>query len=229
MAIVRESNVSFQRWNDFQGVVNQMISNGIYHRLARIHTNMQHRMHGGWHGNVGVQRFLPWHRAYLIAFERELRKIDDTLSLPYWDWENDGGQLVGFVNFLAISSGRNTGQPLGPANRPWFFNTKQAQDLENSNASYLSFSDDLEIWPHNVGHIWIGGDMATMSSPNDIAFWLHHAAIDRLWARWQTNNPGKRAVLSEVDEKLDPWGHEFTVDNIDDISGLGGTDSYSYT
>ncbi|MCY3823202.1 MAG: tyrosinase family protein [Nitrospinae bacterium] len=228
MPIVRESNVSFERWNDFRNAVNDMINNGTYGELAKIHANMQHRMHGRWHGNVGVQRFLPWHRAYLIAFERELRKIDDTLSLPYWDWENDEGRLDGFVNFLAIASRRNTGQPLGPGNRRWFFNSQQAQDLENSNISYLSFSQDLEVWPHNVGHSWVGGDMATMSSPNDIAFWLHHAAIDRLWARWQTNNPGKRAVLSEVDEKLDPWDNEFTVDNIDDISNLG-PDSYSYT
>jgi len=44
---------------------------------------------------VGFRRFLGWHRAFLIAFERELRNVNATLSLPYWDWDNDKGQLVG--------------------------------------------------------------------------------------------------------------------------------------
>ncbi|WP_420903229.1 tyrosinase family protein [Streptomyces clavuligerus] len=30
--------------------------------------------------------FLPWHRKYLIDFERELKKIDASVSIPYWDW-----------------------------------------------------------------------------------------------------------------------------------------------
>jgi len=32
--------------------------------------------------------FLPWHRAYLLAFERVLRAAagDPGLTLPYWDW-----------------------------------------------------------------------------------------------------------------------------------------------
>ncbi|MFI6499128.1 tyrosinase family protein [Nonomuraea typhae] len=30
--------------------------------------------------------FLPWHRRYLLEFERSLQSIDPTVSLPYWDW-----------------------------------------------------------------------------------------------------------------------------------------------
>ena len=229
MAIVRESNVTFKRWDEFRDAVNLMISDSdeIYRKLASIHTNMQHRMHGLRSGEIGYLRFLPWHRAYLIAFERELRKIDGTLSLPYWDWENDGGQLVGFDNFLALSSGRNLGQPRGPRSEPWFFDPQRAWNLEGSTVAYSSFARSLEHWPHNPGHNWIGGDMATMSYPNDVAFWLHHAAVDRMWASWQTKNLGKRAALSGPDALLDPWDSEFSVQNIDDISDLGD-DSYSY-
>jgi tyrosinase len=33
--------------------------------------------------------FLPWHRAYLWLFEQQLREIDPSVTLPYWDWTVD--------------------------------------------------------------------------------------------------------------------------------------------
>jgi tyrosinase len=33
--------------------------------------------------------FLPWHRKFLLEFERELRRIDPTVTVPYWDWTRD--------------------------------------------------------------------------------------------------------------------------------------------
>ncbi len=42
---------------------------------------------------------------------------------------------------------------------------------------------------HNRVHVWVGGDMVSATSPNDPAFWLHHANVDRLWARWQQRFP----------------------------------------
>jgi tyrosinase len=37
----------------------------------------------------GAPSFLPWHRQYLIDFERALQSIDPDVSLPYWDWTRD--------------------------------------------------------------------------------------------------------------------------------------------
>ncbi len=36
--------------------------------------------------------FLPWHREFLLRFERELQRAgnDDTLFIPYWDWAHPG-------------------------------------------------------------------------------------------------------------------------------------------
>ncbi|MCO6434795.1 tyrosinase family protein [Nitrosomonas nitrosa] len=42
---------------------------------------------------------------------------------------------------------------------------------------------------HNLVHRWVVGAMITASSPNDMVFWLHHAAIDRMWTLWQKKNP----------------------------------------
>lgn len=46
---------------------------------ALIHNN--HCPHGNWY-------FLPWHRAYLLYFERICRKYsgDPNFALPYWNW-----------------------------------------------------------------------------------------------------------------------------------------------
>ncbi|MFE7135117.1 tyrosinase family protein [Streptomyces sp. NPDC057638] len=33
--------------------------------------------------------FFPWHRVYLIEFERSLQRIDPAVTVPYWDWTTD--------------------------------------------------------------------------------------------------------------------------------------------
>jgi len=53
-----------------------------------------------------------------------------------------------------------------------------------------SFRNDIEIKLHNPIHRWIGGPMTNpMLAPNDPVFFLHHANIDRLWAKWQHVHP----------------------------------------
>ena len=240
---VRQSNVTFSRWKDFRTAVNEMINAGTYAKLVEIHAARQrepdglvrsrHRMHGTMFGPIGYRRFLPWHRAYLVAFERELRQIDDTLSIPYWDWDNDQGRLEGFANFLALADSRELGLRPGeessePSRPRWFSSEQLTVSLEMFQGDYYIFTRELETRQHNAGHNWIGGDMANVrNSPNDVAFWLHHAAVDRVWAKWQEINPGERAFLSDQEAKLDPWDSEFNVENIDDIGALG-EDSYAY-
>ncbi|MEW1569673.1 tyrosinase family protein, partial [Streptomyces sp. NPDC093509] len=33
--------------------------------------------------------FLPWHRRFLLELEGALRKVDPSVSVPYWDWTRD--------------------------------------------------------------------------------------------------------------------------------------------
>jgi tyrosinase len=46
---------------------------------------------------------------------------------------------------------------------------------------------------HGGGHFGIGGVMFDFfASPQDPAFWLHHGQLDRIWAKWQDSDAGRR-------------------------------------
>ena len=241
MAIERVSNLEFTMWTELRTAITQVIASGTYQRLVRIHADMKqdsdgfqytrHRMHGMLSGPLGYRRFLPWHRAFLLIFERELRAINPNLSIPYWDWNADGGRMVGFSNLMGIATRRTVGTRLGETpvqgRVEWFANATQINDLISYPGDYYTFAKFLEDNPHNGGHGWIGGDMNSMASPSDPAFWFHHAQVDRIWALWQNQNQNEKAFLSGRESKLDPWSNEFDINNINDISSLG-TDSYKY-
>ncbi|QRW03673.1 tyrosinase [Ceratobasidium sp. AG-Ba] len=43
---------------------------------------------------------------------------------------------------------------------------------------------------HNAMHLSIGGDMSDPSpTPSDPLFWVYHAQLDRIWAKWQARRP----------------------------------------
>ena len=120
---------------------------------------------------------------------------------------------------LGRSSGRNITRPL-------FTNTVEIAEIL-SLSDYDSFTRALETRPHNRGHVWISGDMARLVSPQDPAFWFHHAQIDRIWHLWQQTHPNEIADLEGSEAELDPWHAEFDIHSVNDISQLDD-DSYEY-
>jgi len=66
--------------------------------------------------------------------------------------------------------------------------------------SWLDFWPCVEGSPHTAGHGAIGSQMTNpISSPGDPLFYLHHAWLDMLWAKWQAQSPAVR--LSEMGGK----------------------------
>ncbi len=125
----------------------------------------------------------------------------------------------------------------------------------NSSPFTLGFRNRLEGWVtqrgdprikfpgsqlHNRVHLWVGGSMMPMTSPNDPVFFLHHCYIDKTWADWQTKQddgwkesgyPGSAPRYNpisggpqghNVTDVLKPWKH--TIKDVLDVSTLG----YSY-
>lgn len=64
--------------------INELKRRRIYHEFVRDHANSMQNAHR-------QSAFLPWHRQFILHFESELRAIDPSVTLPYWDWANDPG------------------------------------------------------------------------------------------------------------------------------------------
>jgi tyrosinase len=85
---------------------------------------------------------------------------------------------------------------------------------------------------HNRVHLWVGGSMLPMTSPNDPVFFLHHCFVDKIWADWQQRQREGNPDASphyvpeqdgpaghNIDDRLDPWEH--TIRDVLDIDTLG--------
>ncbi|HEX8302500.1 tyrosinase family protein [Sphingomonas sp.] len=141
----------------------------------------------------GKDYFLAWHRGYLFLFEKQLREVSrsTTLRLPYWDYFTDAKVPD---ELLAGNAATN---PL--------FEARKGAEVGKALA-YAAFGNDIIGFQHGVKncfeasveqfhnnvHNLIGGRMATMQSPQDLIFWLHHANIDRLWTAWAAAGRGRQ-------------------------------------
>lgn len=170
-------------------------------RFADVHRNFC--PHGNWY-------FLPWHRAYILAFERIVRehtgKAD--FALPYWNWTLDRSFPAVFAvgdrssNPLfhprpGVEDGlRLSDDMVGPQvisrvmMSPDFeaFGSTRPRGQDSVSPQWqrrLGAKTELEFNPHDGVHQSIGGNMSVVDlSARDPIFFLHHANVDRLWSTW---------------------------------------------
>ena len=57
-----------------------------YDDFTRVHTDAMNVAPSWGHGGAA---FTSWHRVLLAKFEEELRAIDDSVRIPFWDWTVD--------------------------------------------------------------------------------------------------------------------------------------------
>jgi len=169
--------------------------------------------HTAWF-HMGIHtpdEFLPWHRWFLKNFEDLLRQIDVCITVPYWDWSADAADPWGSPLWGAGQSWFGAGSggscvPDGPFTTPFYLTPSEGvnQCLRRrrigsvptamqvttmlADNSFNSFSSTLDGM-HGGVHCSIHGTMCTLGSANAPKFFLHHANVDRLWAKWQAKGP----------------------------------------
>lgn len=108
------------------------------------------------------------------------------------------------VNFLQRSLGQDPQAPTLPTpeqltnvlgikvydNRPWDTTVSGTKSFRNALEGWVTIKPaGQEPGMHNRVHVWVGGSMLPMSSPNDPIFFLNHCNVDRIWASWQGLHP----------------------------------------
>ncbi|KAG8732279.1 hypothetical protein FRC11_014696, partial [Ceratobasidium sp. 423] len=190
--------------------------------------------------------FLPWHRWFLTAFEKELRTACGyTGYLPYWDWSLDTGNMTaspvfspsatnGFGSFGATPGYQVTDGPFSSVQRAYptphvitrnykpkpfeeqifpfqftepdllatdtFTPAKIDEIVTGFPGDFVGFAAHMDgvraQGMHNAAHLMTRpGDLSNPSySPNDPLFFLHHANLDRIWAKWQDQSTANAAA-----------------------------------
>jgi tyrosinase len=156
------------------------------------------------HGNVG---FLPWHRTYVLDLERALQAIDATVAVPYWRFDQ-GAPNIFTQDFMgeADANDRVVFRP-GHALEHWVtdgqlgitrglrFGLNDPANINNDEAATLALGGSgnqysgfhqMEIDPHGSAHTSFDGPINFVpTAVRDPLFFMLHANVDRLWAKWQ--------------------------------------------
>jgi len=209
------TNSSRSQLADFVRGVKALKANGLYDQYVERHRTLALDPQSGIHS---APFFLPWHRLFLWDFEAQLKLAlgNPAFTIPYWDWT----QYDMFPTSDPLWSASNIGGAGNPVSTGPFAagqwatiegppNLIRELDFPGHESSFPSYAS---VWgamdsydftnftnatyggPHGYIHNWVGGEHGQMSfveiSVNDPVFWLHHAAIDRMWASWQKRWPG---------------------------------------
>lgn len=108
----------------------------------------------------------------------------------------------------------------GPIFLPWAVGGETDTDYDrwNWDSGSTAFRNRVEGWLdpnrvhswsppqlHNRVHMWVGGDMAPGSSPNDPVFYLNHCNVDRIWEAWMARHG--RTYRPVAGDEAAPQGH----------------------
>lgn len=211
--------ISSAEWDRYAAAVNALNQRGtgqtIFERFVQSHVENADQGHRGAY-------FLPWHRQMIYEYEQELKAIDPSVSIPYWDWSTVNTDFKRDSRLWNRYGGARTFQPIpnapfrnwntrvpnqhnilrgfntgdDHAENVWFVDRGNLDVLiADTEQSFATFGEYLE-GVHNTPHVAIGGERGDMnnffSSPNDPVFYSHHAFIDKVWRDWQLAGAGNK-------------------------------------
>jgi tyrosinase len=166
-----------------------------------------------------VDFFLPWHRLFLLRFERIIRRAsgEPRFAMPYWNY-TDPGQRALPAEFRRPGDpfwaplyradrnpGINDGDPIDRnGESPVSLAAMMSPAYRDSGVGDAGFCANLDNAPHAAVHVDIGTRQRGMGTvawaAGDPIFWLHHASVDRIWASWNRaggRNPDEPAFAAE--------------------------------
>ena len=224
----RATSLTTVEQNRFKTVMTTLINApgdpNPYGTLVWRHTNHAHNMHPFMNA-VATQRFLPWHRVFVLKVEQMGQAIDPLFFIPYWKWTTERTVppwLATFKPTVKVPVTPNITVNRNPPAPGLTLPTTATVNATMSQTTFTAFANAID-GPHGQVHNWCNGTMSNINfSPVDPLFWLHHAEIDRLWSIWQASHPGQNPTLSGANRIMDPWPE--TEVNVRSISALG----YSY-
>jgi tyrosinase len=234
-----------------------------YKRAQAIMDNRGYNHFAGLHGipnwycwhhdrnrrtTVNANLFLPWHRAYLLYFEKAIRDqspLTPRVGLPWWDWTSPRSHADGVPTAFSVATANGQPNPLlrarivaptatPPINRltrrfpgiPSQLPTPAAVNTLLNLSQFNDFSGQLEDL-HDFIHGWtggnnhnVGGDMGSLGTAAwDPVFWSHHCMIDRLWYLWQLRHGVNSIPPDLLPMVLEPFA--LTVKEVLSINTLG--------
>ena len=227
-------------WRDFVNFMqlkeqNQLVSwLGFSLQHGNQNAGYKYCPHGDWY-------FLPWHREYVLMYERAVQALTlyKNFAMPYWDWTTDRTIPAAFTdptykdrpNPLYVSSrtlntknwpladsvvGPQVLKQIFSANLFQEFGTSRNPKQNNLDMSWVvrggGAQRALEGTAHNLVHNYIGGFMPSPGSPRDPIFFMHHGNIDRIWWWWNTSLGNQNTAGMTADEQT-WWLDMFYKDN----------------
>ena len=68
--------------DDLIAVLKQLYANGVVSRFAEIHYTY-------WAEAHKFAEAVNWHLWFITQFEKEMKKINPSVSMPYWNWQSE--------------------------------------------------------------------------------------------------------------------------------------------
>jgi tyrosinase len=222
-----QSKLTNADWQALIDAINQLHGVGApqpaYRDFVKLHTEAMttaagmtwevHTMPGM--GMVG-RNFLAWHRRYVRSFELRLQQAVPGVTVPYWDWTKARAIPAALSDPKLLASWSVVRGQFDETLLP----TQALVNPVLALTPFTPFQSNLEAI-HGSVHNAVGGDMGTAHSPSDPLFFLHHANIDRLWAKWE--GTPKAADPPNASASLKPAGKIISgkVSAVLDIGQLG--------
>ncbi len=190
-----QSRLSAAERTAFVNAVLELKRRGGYDELVRIHNE---RMMADYDTGHGVAHrgpsFLPWHREFLLKFERGLQAINSQVTVPYWNWTQDTSRTASLwsSNFLGGDGRPADGQV---TTGPFAYST--------GNWTLTVRLDDRPFLTRAMG-----AATPTLPTPGDLSAVLARTPYDT--APWDSASPaGFRAGLEGF---TSPWLHNLVHD-----------------